>query len=298
MSVILKRRSRGYHLVFALLLAIAAFWDLGIFLAMIRNDFPDEIVLDLNIVSIPFVLFPALVYHFTTTYLNQPRKKSTIAIYVYCLLGFILNLTGITRTYSGVYNYNWGNMARWSPVNGPIMETITGTVLYLYHLWLLLYFFSLLFSCWLLLQSRKTEPSPITRRHTGYILASFVVFSIAYVKILLAYGFDIPFLLPVGILLVDSFGAIIGLAIVKDQLFDITVYVRKGIFYSMFAGLIIFIFDFSQHLVATALGGFMGEESLYAHYASIAIVIIVFMPLKQRLESVVEGVFAEKKIEF
>jgi hypothetical protein len=42
----------------------------------------------------------------------------------------------------------------------------------------------------------------------------------------------------------------------------------------------------------------VGEELVYAHYVSIAIVIIIFMPLKQRLEHVIEGVFAEKKIEF
>ena len=67
---------------------------------MIRNDFPDEILLYQNSISIPFSVFPALVYHFTTTYLNQPRKKSTIAIYVYCFLGFVLNITGAIRNYS------------------------------------------------------------------------------------------------------------------------------------------------------------------------------------------------------
>jgi hypothetical protein len=290
MSVILLRRSRKYHLLFALLLSVAAFWDLGIFLVMIRNDFPDEILLYQNIISIPFNMFPALVYHFTTTYLNQPRKKSTIAIYVYCLSGLILSITGIIRPYSGVYNYSWGNIARWNPVYNPILDTILS--------WNPVYHLSLLFSCWLLFQARKKESSPITRRHIEYILASFVVYSIAYVKALLTFGIDVPFLLPLGILLVGSFGAIIGLAIVKDRLFDITVYVRMGIFYSLFTAIIIFIFDFSQHLVATFLGGVMGEESVYAHYASIAIVIIVFMPLKRRLEHVVEGVFAEKKIEF
>jgi len=298
MSVILLRRSRKYHLLFALLLSVAAFWDLGIFLVMIRNDFPDEILLYQNIISIPFNLFPALVYHFTTTYLNQPRRKSTIAIYVFCFISFVLSITGATRTYSGIYSYSWGNIARWNPVYSPVLDAITRYGPDPYAYWLLVYFFSLLFSCWLLFQARKTEPSPITRRHIGYILASFVVFSIAYVKVLLTFGFDVPFLLPLGILLVDSFGAIIGLAIVKDRLFDITVYVRIGIFYSLFTAIIIFIFDFSQHLVATFLGGVMGEESVYAHYASIAIVIIVFMPLKRRLEHVVEGVFAEKKIEF
>lgn len=157
---------------------------------------------------------------------------------------------------------------------------------------------SLLYSCWLLLQARKTEPSPVTRRHYNYLTASFVVFAVAYVKVLLTFGVDVPFLLPLGILLVDSFGALIGLAIIKEQLFDITLYVREGLFYSLFTAIIIFVFDFTQHLIATTLGGIMGEESLYAHYASIATVIIVFMPIKQRLEHLIEGAFAEKKIEF
>jgi len=288
MSVLLLRGRRKYHLLFALLLLIAACWDLGIFLVMVRNDFPDEILLYQNAIGIPFNMFPALVYNFTTTYLNQPRKKFTIAIYVYCFFGFILNITGAIRNYSGVYNYSWGNIARWNPSYNPI----------LYASWLLVYFFSLLFSCWLLFQARKTESSPITRRHIGYILASFIVFSIAYVKVLLTFGVDVPFLLPLGILLVDSFGALIGLAIVKDRLFDITVYVKIGMIYSLLTGIIIFIFDFSQHLIATFLAEMIGEYSAYAHYASIAIIIIVFMPLKQRLEHTIEGVFAEKKIEF
>jgi hypothetical protein len=38
-----------------------------------------------------------------------------------------------------------------------------------------------------------------------YIIISFIVFSAAYVKVLLTYGFDIPFILPLGIILVDSF---------------------------------------------------------------------------------------------
>jgi hypothetical protein len=298
MAIILLRRSRSYHILFALLLLVAAFWDLGIFLAMIRNDFPDEILLYQNFISIPFNLFPALVYHFTTSFLNKPRRLSTIAIYAYCIGGFILSLFGVFKTYSGIIEYDWGNIARSNPVYDPLLSTVAWSALAVYIVWTVVYFLSLFFSCWLLYQARKTEQSPVTRRHMGYILTSFIVFGVAYIKVFLTYGVDAPFLLPLGILLVDSFGAIIGLAIVKDRLFDITVYVRKGIFYSLFTAIIIFIFDFSQHLLATFLGGIVGEESVLAHYASIAVIIIVFMPLKHRLEHVIGGVFAEKKIEF
>lgn len=297
MSLILLRRSKRYHILFSALLTIAAVWDLGIFLSMIRNDFPQEVVQYVNAISILFSLFPAVVFHFTTTYLNQPHTKSTIVIYGYCLMGFMTNLVGVTRTYNGVYSYEWGSMARWNPTYGPI-GNIAGAGPYLMNLWTILYFFTLLFSCWLLYWARKVEKDALNRRHMGYILSSFLVFSLAYVKVSLSFGYDLPYLLPLGILLVDSFGAIIGLAILKDRLFDITVYVRKGVFYSLFTAVIVFVFDFSQHLIATSLGGFVGEESSLAHYGSIAIVIVVFMPLKQRLELAIEGLFAEKRIEF
>ena len=66
----------------------------------------------------------------------------------------------------------------------------------------------------------------------GYILASFIVFIVAQVKLLVTLGVDLPFTLPLGMSLVDLFGALIGVAIVKDRLFDITVILEKGTAYS------------------------------------------------------------------
>jgi hypothetical protein len=285
MFVILSRGRRKYHLLFALLLFTAAFWDLGIFLVMIRNSYPNEIVFYQSLISYPISFFPAFVYHFTTTYLNQPRAKSTIAIYVCCVLGPIGFAAGSAQPVSGVYNYSWGGIGR------QVLNSATIGWYVLYHL-------SILVSCWLLLQARKRESSSVTRRHTMYILVSFIVFSLAHVKLLTAYGVDVAFTLPLGILLVGSFGALIGIAIIKDRLFDITVIVRKGIVYSVLAVLIIFIFDFSQHLIATFLEGIIGEHYEYANIASIAVVVVAFIPIKQRLEHTIGTMLTKKKIEF
>lgn len=294
MLVLLSRGRRKHHILFALLLLTAACWDLGIFLIMIRNNFPDEILLYQNIISIPFIFFPGFIYHFTTTYLNQPRKKTIIALYSYCIFSFIPSIVGITKTYSGVYHYGWGNIAKWEPLffDAPNPIAIYGNMI-----WIVIYHLSIIFSCLLLVKARKNEASPVTRRHIEYILISFVVFSVAYVKVILTFGIDVPLILPLGMLLVDSFGALIGIAIVKDRLFDITVLVRKGIIYSVLTALIIFIFDFTQHVAATFFEGLVGVHSGYIHYIPIAIVIIVFMPLKQRLEHTIEAIFSKKKIE-
>jgi uncharacterized membrane protein YoaT (DUF817 family) len=89
MLVVLSRGRRRYHLLFAILLLIVACWDLGIFLVMIRNSYPSDVLLYQNIVTIPVALFPGFLYHFTTTYLNKPHRKVAVSIYGYCLLSLV-----------------------------------------------------------------------------------------------------------------------------------------------------------------------------------------------------------------
>jgi len=286
MFLVLWRGRRRYHLLFAPLLFIVACWDLGIFLVMIRNSYPNEVLLYQNIVTIPVSLFPGFVYHFTTTYLDQPHGRVTICFYGYCALSLVA-LAAVGETASGVRSYEWGNIASYE------LASSLGVIL---AGWLLIYYISLGLSCWLLIQARKREPSSLTRRHIEYILASFIVFSVAQIKLLVTVGVDAPFTLPLGMLLVDSFGALIGVAIVKHRLFDITVILKKGTAYSALGAVIIFLFAFSEHLIATYLAGVAGALSEYLHFVSIAVVVVAFMPVKRRVDRFVEGYFTAKRV--
>jgi len=284
MFLVLARGRRRYHLLFAVLLFFVACWDLGVFLMMIRNSYPNEILLYYNIVGIPVLLFPAFAFHFTTAYLDQPRRKLTILIYGYCVFVVIVSLLiPAAAAPVGVRSYEWANVPSTEPTPGWLS-------------WILVYYVSLLLSCWLLIQARKREPSPIARRHIDYILASFIVFSVAQIKLLVVIGVDVPFTLPLGMLLVDLFGALIGVAIVKHRLFDITVLLKKGTAYSALGAVIIFLFAFSEHLIATYLAGVVGALSEYLHLASIAVVVVAFMPVKRRVDHLVEGYFTAKRI--
>jgi len=284
MFLVLARGRRTYHLLFAVLLFFVACWDLGVFLMMIRNSYPSEILLYYNIVGIPVLLFPAFAFHFTTTYLDQPRRKLTILIYGYCVFVVIVALLfPAAAAPVGVRSYEWANVPSTEPTPGWLS-------------WILVYYLSLLLSCWLLIQARKRESSVVARRHIDYILASFIVFSVAQMKLLVVIGVDAPFTLPLGMLLVDLFGALIGLAIVKDRLFDITVILKKGTAYSALGAVIIFLFAFSEHLIATYLAGVAGALSEYLHFVSIGIVVVAFMPVKRRVDRFVEGYFTAKGV--
>ena len=284
MFVVLFRGRKKHHYLFAPLLLIGACWDLGIFLIMIRNTYINEFPLYYAIIAIPITFFPAFVFHFTTTYVKKPYKKFTILLYAYCITSFILLMFGVFRPYE-YYSYEWGNIAKF-PMDPYFIS------------YSFFYVFSLITSLWLLYRARKIEKSPLRKRHMNYIIAGLFMFCVAGIKMTVTLGVNIPWTLPLGMLLLDSFGALIGIAIVKHKLFDITVYVRKGLIYSGLAVVIVFIFEFSEHLIVEFLGKKMGEHSTYLHLISIGLVVAFFMPVKQKLDSVVGTIFKEKEIHF
>src|SRR4030042_3662681 len=150
--LVLSRGRKKYHYLFAGIPLILAIWDIGIFLTMIRNSFINELPIYGYIISLPCAFLPALIYHFTCNYLNQPRKKSTIFIWVYCIIGFIISC--LPGGYEGVYNYSWGNLFR------PTSTSLLGPAS-----WLFLFYIFVWLSCWFLFRAYKKEASPVARHH-------------------------------------------------------------------------------------------------------------------------------------
>ena len=99
-------------------------------------------------------------------------------------------------------------------------------------------------------------------------------------------------------LLNDIAAAIIGIAIIKDGLFDITVIVKKTTIYSALAAIVVLVFSLSEHLLATYVGELFGGESTYIHVISLAAVIGVVMPVRKKVEGTIERFFAKKRVEF
>ena len=117
-------------------------------------------------------------------------------------------------------------------------------------------------------------------------------------KVAILYGIDNRYLMPTCMLLNDIAAALVGIAIIKYQLLDITVIIKKTTIYSILLALIIFIFSLSEHMLATYDGEFFGGHSIFIHIISIAVVIAILMPIRQKIERSIERFFAQKKVEF
>ena len=281
----LKQRRMTYHYLFAAFLLLCAVWDLGTCLLMIRNDHPNELQIIGFAIGVMCGFIPALIFHFANLYTGRPIKWAIILGWVLCGIIWILTLLGLVNKVETIYTYEWGNIFKYNP---SIFDPALMMVWFGFNLW----------ACWMLFRRAKRVKPGIEKRHYWYIFSGALVITLAIVKVGVVIGINIPILLPLGMFLVDVFNAIIGVAIIKDRLFDITVIIKKGTLYSLLAALLIFVYSFMEHILVTFVGEKIGENSTALHLIAVAVGIAVLMPVKNRIERGVEGYFAHRKLEF
>jgi hypothetical protein len=283
--LVLSRGRTLYHYLFAAFLLICAIWDLGTFLLMIRNEHVEELDIIGRTAILPCIFIPALIFHFANLYTGRPIKWAVALVWGLTGATWVPVLAGVLYRIEGIYTYDWGNIFRVAP-------SVFDPMIFVF------WFGINLSACWLLFMSAKRATGRLERRHHLYIIAGFLTVTLAIVKALVTMGINVAFLLPLGMFLNDIFATVIGLAIIKDRLFDITVIIKKGTLYSVLAALLIFVYSFSEHIIITYVGEIFSEHSNLAHFISIAVGIAVLIPVKSRLEREVERYFAHKKLEF
>ncbi len=284
--IVFSRRSRRYHLLFAAILFICAIWDCGIFLTMARNSHLEEIPVYGYVVTLPCILLPALIFHFTEAYIGLRHTWMVVLLWSASVVTLVLMTSGILWPIEGVYEYPWGNVFR---VASPPIAVVVP---------LLFSSLAVAASCWLLFRVHKADPGSLAARHALYILVGFSTIGLAMLKVFVIYGIDVPLFLPLGMILNDVFASVMGLAIVKQRLFDITLIVKKSAFYSVLAASVIFAFSLSEHTLASYLGALIGERSQMPHVVSVAIAIAILLPLYRRLEHALDTYFAKRSFDF
>ena len=283
--LVLSHGRKIYHYLFAAFLLICVNWDLGVFLLMIRNQHVEELEILGRIAILPCAFIPALIFHFSNLYIERPNKWAIALIWGLTGILWIPILTGVYYKIEGYYSYDWGNIFKVMP---SVLDPLTFVFWFGVNLW----------ACWQLFKNARKTTSPLKRRHYWYIILGLLAVTFTVVKALVTMGINAPFLLPFGMFLSDIFVSIIGLAIIKDRLFDISVIIKKGTLYSVLAGLLIFVYSFTEHILITYIGETIGEHSTLIHLVSIAIGIAILMPVKSRLERAIERYFAHKKLAF
>jgi hypothetical protein len=291
--LVLSRGRQRYHYLFAAVLACFAVGCLSVFLIFIRSGHIGEFLIYVGIIQATSLLSAPCIYHFTCSYLEQPRRKSTVFIWAYTAIIATVMSLGMALQFGA---------AKLTHTEAGIDVVFQGGIIFRasHFIFLFIPLVSIWLACWFLFRTRRRETSTLARHHMQYILVSFLVISF----ILLAF-FLFPtrigsgWLIPVIHSLATAvLGALVGIAIVKERLLDITVIIKKTTIYSILLALVIFIFSLSEHLLATYVMEFFGGHSIFIHIISIAVVIAILMPIRNKVERGIERLFSQKKVEF
>jgi len=99
---------------------------------------------------------------------------------------------------------------------------------------------------------------------------------------------------PFGYLGVLGLIIITSIAIIKHNLLDINIVVQRSLVYSLLATIITIIYFVSVFFGEKIFSGFIGYKSIPLTIIAIAIFIIIFQPLKNKVQSFVAKVFFRK----
>ena len=74
--------------------------------------------------------------------------------------------------------------------------------------------------------------------------------------------------------------------------------VKKGALYSALGAILIFAFSFLEEIFVSYLTELIGGHSQIMHFLSLAVILALLMPVKTRLEHLINRTFADRKLEF
>ncbi len=227
------------------------------------------------------VFMPSLLLHFAIELLGPNVKltaKKQLA-FVYFLSVFFLFLLWLTPNFiTGIYNYPWGYYPKGGFIH-PIHVLVVVMPTAIYGVFLL---------------GRGVHI--IEREHgktkkyyeTKYAFLAFLFITLSGIDFLQNWGVDF---FPLGNIFVAAFIILITYAIFKHALLGISIVIRKSLIYSILISIITAIYFSIVYITSLFIGGLTNSASLPVVLFILAIITLLFKPLEQRIQNVLDKLF-------
>ncbi len=219
-------------------------------------------------------LIPIIFFHFIHRflYIKNCNKK----ILVQYIIGgvFLLGLYLTNDFLVGLQRFYWG------------YQTKAG---FLNHIFLI-YFFSIFIYCFTLLRRFINDPltNPIEKNRIRYIFWAFVIALTASSDWLPVYGIEFY---PLGFIFMTFFVLITSYAILKHQLFDIDIFIKRSFVYSFLISIITFIYISIILISEHVFRSYLGYRSIFIAIAASFFITIIFNPLRTRIQKFIDKYF-------
>ena len=219
--------------------------------------------------------------HFTLEFLRIKRKTLLTFSYIFALI-----LIGVTLStdliVSSNYNYFWGPY----PKAGKLHFVC---LLYAVYIWA--YCLTLLFNGY---RNKNKQYSPDEANRIKYVFWAYFIGNSGAIDYVQNYGIEIY---PFGFLSITLFFAVLTYAIIRHQLLDIKIVVKKTIAYSILVSIMTTLFFIIVYVLEKTFSVIIGYHSVPLAMIIIAFFSIIFTPLKNKIQILIDKYFFRGSID-
>ena len=286
LGIALLRNSRSrLNRLFAYFVAGFALWNLGVFLLRRAPDEPSAFLAEI-IVHVGIIALPAFYYHFVLIFLDSTveRRTSLLAAYGIAAAFMAINLSGSALFMKGVKTTTWG----WAPVPG-----------ILYNVFILsFYTFFVMGLVHLGRAYRRTESSFRRNRAMLILIGTSLTIGAGFIDIIrFALAKSVPVLdkvYPPGIPANMICALLLGMAIIRYRMFDVSVAVKKYSMYALAGGLITGVLALGTRITERAFD-LEAKTALWIVIPIGLIVTVLMGPLGQAIEDRVQRLMFSRR---
>ncbi|MBI5149362.1 MAG: hypothetical protein HZA28_01140 [Candidatus Omnitrophica bacterium] len=239
-----------------------------------------------SIVSLPVALiliriacaavmcFSIIFYHFTVIFLDI-RKEMKFVRPLYVVTLAIVPVELFTNYFIiGAQTYFFGFYGKASPT----------------YIFLIIFFLAVMVRPLSLLIRAVKNKSTNDKRlmEIKYILAAFAIAYIASIDFLPKFGIEIY---PVGAMFILCWAITMSYAILKHQLLDINIVLRKGLIYSLLVAILTIFYLLVIVISEDLFESLLGYKSVAISIFLTALIAAFFIPLKNRIQDLVDKLF-------
>ena len=268
--VFLSNPSGRINKLWAVFCVAVAIWGLGSFSVGISSSYAQALI-SWRLAYVGVIFIPALFYHFVTIFLDLQRKRLLACAYVasFVFLGFnsaAILIPAVSKLFPDLY-YLY-----------PPGKVYTLFVLYFISMTVLSHV-----ELYRFLRASKSEKRRTQVR--WFFVAIALAFTGGTTCYLPVYGIN---LYPYGNFCVPLYPIIMSYAIVRHQLMDISIVIRKSLVYSGLVACITSVYLVMVLVTEKWFQGFFGYRSFVATAVVAFLIAVFFNPLRNRIQALVD----------
>jgi hypothetical protein len=277
---VLYKNARSFaHIAFALNCFATFWWQFSWFILFNLTD-PKLASILIKAGYSGIIFIPITFWHFYVVFCNDKKAYRSV-VYAYSIGLVFLALLWLSSLFiNGYFSYYWG----YYPKAG-----------YLHPIYLLFLFYIDIKCVYVLINALKEKEAPIKNQQIKYLILALLFYNVAATDFSINYGIGYY---PLGFVFILISIGTIAYSILKHHLLDINIIIKKTVIYSLITAVLSGVFIAVVYLVESFFRGLIKYQSIWAAILAAFMVAIIFQPLKNKIQEVVNRLFSRNTYDY